>query len=188
VKALGLPPGAFTQFCEINNFVKTLVVGLGNPILGDDGIGWKIAQELQQIKVIPSDVTIECLAIGGISLMEALIDFDRAILIDAIVTGQIPVGSVNLYTLDNLPNLTSGHMSSAHDTSLVDALQMGRSLGAHLPEDISVVTVESQKVYVFSENMTPAVAAAVPQALKIIQDLLIESNPEKPPDVEGIKS
>ena len=55
---------------------------------------------------------------------------------------------------------------------------MGRSLGANLPEDISVVTVESQKVYEFSEEMTPAVAAAVPQALKIIQDLLIESNPE----------
>jgi hydrogenase maturation protease len=176
VKALGLSPRAFTQYCI--NFVKTLVVGLGNPILGDDGIGWQIAQRLQRVKEIPSDVTIECLAIGGISLMEALIDYDRAVLIDAIVTRQVPVGTVSCYQLGELPNLTSGHLSSAHDTSLVDALQMGRSLGAHLPEDISVVTVESQKVYEFSEDMTPAVAAAVPQALKIIQDLLIESSSE----------
>jgi hydrogenase maturation protease len=168
--------------------VKTLVVGLGNPILGDDGIGWQIAQELQQIKEIPSDVNIECLAIGGISLMEAMIDYDRAILIDAIVTNQIPIGSVNVFKLEDLPNLTSGHMSSAHDTSLVDALQMGSSVGAHLPDDISVVTIESQKVYEFSENMTPAVAASVPQALRIIQNLLIESKPEKPLDNQGIKS
>lgn len=168
--------------------MKTLVIGLGNPILGDDGVGWQIAHELQQIKQIPSDVTIECLAIGGISLMEALIDYDRAILIDAIVTRQAPIGSINHYKLEDLPNPSSGHMSSAHDTSLLTALHVGQSLGAHLPEDISVVTVESQKVYEFSEDLTPAVAAAVPVAIRIILDLLIESNPEKAPKVDNMKS
>jgi hydrogenase maturation protease len=183
VKALGLPPGAFTQFIRSNE-VKTLVVGLGNPILGDDGIGWQIAQELQKAERIPSDVTIECLALGGISLMEALIGYDKAILIDAIITRQAPIGSVSCYKLEDLPNLTSGHMTSAHDTSLVNALEMGRSLGAQLPGDIAVVTVESQKIYDFSEDMTPAVAAAVPQALKIIQDLLIESGADKAPNLD----
>jgi hydrogenase maturation protease len=168
--------------------VKTLVVGLGNPILGDDGIGWQIAQTLQRVKEIPSDVTIECLAIGGISLMEALIDYDRAILIDAIATHQVPVGTVSCYKLEELPNFTSGHMSSAHDTSLVDALQMGRSLGAHLPDDISIVTVESHKVYEFSEDMTPSVSAAVPLALKVIQDLLIESSPDHVCQINEMKS
>jgi hydrogenase maturation protease len=168
--------------------VNTLVVGLGNPILGDDGIGWQIAQKLQQLEEIPSDVTIECLAIGGISLMEELIDYDRAILIDAIVTHQVPVGTVSCYQLGDLPNLTSGHMSSAHDTSLVEALKLGRSLGAHLPEEISVVTVESQKVYDFSEDMTFAVAASVPLALKIIQDLLIQSNSKNAPQIDEYKS
>jgi hydrogenase maturation protease len=168
--------------------VKTLVVGLGNPILGDDGIGWQIAQELQRIKEIPSDVSIECLAVGGISLMEALIDYDQAVLIDAIITNQAPVGTVNCYKLDDLPNLTSGHISSAHDTSLVDALQLGRALGAALPENISVVTIECQKVYDFSEELTPSVAAAVPKALKIIQDLLLESNPENEPQIENMNS
>ncbi len=163
--------------------VKILVVGLGNPILGDDGIGWQIAQNLQQRSDIPKNVTIECLAIGGISLMEALIDYDRAILIDAIVTGRDPVGFVRSIKLEDLPSQTSGHMSSAHDTSLVDALKMGRSLGAHLPDRISVITVESRKVYDFSEEMTPAVAAAIPQALKIIQKLLIQSTTEKTPDI-----
>jgi Ni,Fe-hydrogenase maturation factor len=70
----------------------------------------------------------------------------------------------------------------------VDALQMGQSLGAHLPSDISVVTVESQKVYEFTENMTPAVAAAVPEAIRIILDLLIESNSEYRPKVDNNKS
>ena len=167
--------------------MKTLVIGLGNPILGDDGVGWQIAHELQQIKQIPSDVTIECLAIGGISLMEALIDYDRAIIIDAIVTHQVPIGSTNYFKLEDLPNPSSGHMSSAHDTSLLTALHVGQSLGAHLPEDISVVTIESQKVNEFSEILTPAVAAAVPVAIRIILDLLIESNPEKASKNDSVK-
>jgi hydrogenase maturation protease len=158
--------------------VKTLVIGLGNPILGDDGIGWKIASELQQIN-IPPDVTIDCLAIGGFSLMEALIGYDRAIIIDAIVTHQTPIGSVNSYTLEELPNRFCGHMCSAHDTSLQEALEIGRSLDAHLPSNISVVTVEAERVYDFSTDLTPPMLAAIPQAIGIILHLLIESSIEK---------
>ncbi len=169
-------------------FVKTLVVGLGNPILGDDGIGWQIAQTLQQDKEIPPNVTIECLALGGISLMETLIDFDQAILIDSIVTHQASTGTVRLDKLEDIPNHSSGHMTSAHDTSLVDALAMGRSLGAHLPVDIWVVSVESQKVYEFSESLSTEVAAAIPQALILIKNLLLESNRENVPLNDEYKS
>jgi hydrogenase maturation protease len=158
--------------------VKTLVLGLGNPILGDDGVGWKVVSELQQTEKIPSDVSIDCLAIGGFSLMETLIGFDRAILIDAIVTQQAPIGTVTLYQLDELKDLTSGHMASAHDTSLQNALQVGRLLGAHLPEDISVLAIEARRVYDFSSDLSPDVANAVPKAVRIIRKLLIESYSE----------
>jgi hydrogenase maturation protease len=155
--------------------VKTLIVGLGNPILGDDGVGWQIATEFQQQEEIPPDVTIECMSVGGISLMESLIGYDRAIIIDSIVTHQVPVGTVNLFKLEDVHHPSCGHMSSAHDTSLPDALMMGRSLGARLPSDIMVVTVESEKVYEFSETLTPPVAAAIPEAMNIIKHLLLES-------------
>ncbi len=155
--------------------MKTLVLGLGNPILGDDGVGWQIASELQSKEQIPSNVSIDCLAIGGFSLMETLIGYDRAILIDACVTNQVPVGSVSHYKLEDLPDPNSGHMTSAHDTSLQNALEVGRSLGAHLPKDISVVTIEARKVYDFSEELSQPVANAVPEAVRIIMNLLIES-------------
>ena len=63
--------------------MKTMVIGLGNPILGDDGVGWKVAEEVR--KQLPCDmsVNVDCLSVGGISLMEHLIGYDRAILIDA---------------------------------------------------------------------------------------------------------
>ncbi len=161
--------------------VKTLVVGLGNPILGDDGVGWQIANELRNQPDIPPEVSIECLAVGGISLMEAMIGYDRAILIDAIASHRDPIGQVHLFNLTEMPNPAMGHTGSAHDTSLQDALTMGRNLGAHLPGEISIVTVEAQKVYEFSETLSPPIAAAIPEAIRILNHLLIESNSDKPP-------
>jgi hydrogenase maturation protease len=59
--------------------VKTIVIGLGNPILGDDGVGWQIAQQVEQQSDFPPDVEVDCLALGGISLMERLIGYQKAI-------------------------------------------------------------------------------------------------------------
>jgi hydrogenase maturation protease len=168
--------------------VKTIIVGLGNPILGDDGVGWQVASRLQQVKELPPDVSIDNLAVGGISLMEAMIGYDRAIIVDSIVTEQAPIGDVNLHHLDDLPKPASGHTSSAHDATLPEALKMGKALGAQLPEEISIVTIESHKVYEFSDELTPDVEAAVPRAVGIILDLLLESRQgqaPKPNDLKG---
>ena len=148
------------------------MVGLGNPILGDDGVGWQIARQVQQQSGFPSTVEIDCLSVGGISLMERLIGFERAILIDAFVTRQNPVGTLLCFSLEELPIRALGHISSAHDTTLQNALQVGKEMGAQLPDEITVVTVEAQNVYDFSEELTPAVAAAVPKAVQVIMELL----------------
>ena len=160
--------------------MKTLVVGLGNPILGDDGVGWKVAEKIEQQLTSPptpllkgegSQVDVNCLSLGGISLMEHLIGYDRAILIDAFASDE-DLGSIHVMTLKDLPNYSAFHTSSAHDTSLQNAIEMGMSLGAHLPEDIMVVGIATQRIYDFSEALSPPVAAAMPQAMKIVLDLL----------------
>jgi hydrogenase maturation protease len=152
--------------------VKTIVIGLGNPILGDDGVGWQIAQQAQQQSDFPPDIEVDCLALGGISLMERLIGYERAILIDALVTHKNPIGSVLCFPLSQLPNRALGHMSSSHDTTLQNALTMGRDLGAQLPDEITIIAVEAQDIFDFSEQLSPEVAAAVPKAVQIVMDLL----------------
>jgi hydrogenase maturation protease len=152
--------------------VKTIVIGLGNPILGDDGVGWQIAQQLQQRSDFPSGIEVDYLSLGGLSLMERLIGYERAILIDSIVTDNHPIGTLACFSLDQLPNRTIGHTYSAHDTTLQNALRIGQDLGAQLPKEIVVVAVEAQKVYDFSEQLSPEVAAAIPNAVQMIIDLL----------------
>jgi hydrogenase maturation protease len=156
--------------------MKTLIVGLGNPILGDDGVGWKVAEKVCQQLTSPSEVEVNCLSLGGISLMEHLIGYDRAILIDAFASDDA-LGSIHVMTLNDLPNYSAFHIASTHDTSLQNAIEMGRSLGAHLPEGIMVVGIATQRIYDFSEELSPPVADAVPQAVKIVLGLLKQKIP-----------
>ena len=59
-----------------------------------------------------------------------------------------------------------------HDTSLQTALGLGRAMGAVLPDDIHVVGVEAERVYDFSEQLTPAVASAIPAAVTAVFEKL----------------
>jgi hydrogenase maturation protease len=182
------------EFCERDErslaekpgFVQppTIVIGLGNPILGDDGVGWRVAERVKshlyqegQVGIgslAGYPVEVDCLSLGGLSLMERIIGFDRAIIIDAITTGEEPLGQVDCLPLEELPRHAPGHLSSAHDTDLQTAIEVGRSMGAKLPDQIMIVTVESQISYDFSECLSPEVEAAVPQAEKIVLELLSE--------------
>jgi hydrogenase maturation protease len=171
---------------------KTLVIGLGNPILGDDGVGWRVAEEVKRriaasrgaspfaiclsprqaaVSSPPSAIEVDCFSLGGLSLMERLVGYDHAILIDAVTTGQ-PPGTVSGLRLDELPDFSTAHTSAAHDASLQHALKLGRALGAPLPDEVWVVGIEAHNLYDFSEELTPEVAAAVPCAVRRVIEWL----------------
>ena len=161
--------------------MKTLIIGLGNPILGDDGVGWVVANQVsttltnrQQLFANRQDIEVDCASLGGLSLMERMTGAERVILIDSIFTGGKKVGTVSQFTLNDLPDLNTGHSASAHDTSLRNALNVGRSMHIDLPEDgnVIIVAIEAEAVYDFSQELSPAVAAAVPIAVKLVLSLL----------------
>ena len=164
---------------------RTLVIGLGNPILGDDGVGWRVAEEVRRripnpqyptakegLGIGDCAIEVDCVPLGGLSLMERLVGYDRAILVDAMGTGQQPIGSVSCLALEDLPDPSAGHMTAAHDASLPTSLKVGRAMGAHLPEQVTIVAVEAQAVYDFSEELSAPVAKAVPAAVATVMKLL----------------
>jgi hydrogenase maturation protease len=161
--------------------MKTLIIGLGNPILGDDGVGWVVAEQvrsalsnLQSAILNPQSVEVDCASLGGLSLMERLAGSERVILVDSIFTGRKPAGSVSQFPLSDMPDLSAGHSASTHDTSLRNALTVGRSMDILLPkdEDVIIIAIEAEAVYDFSQELSPAVAAAVPAAMKKVLDLI----------------
>jgi len=154
--------------------MKTLILGLGNPMLGDDGVGWRVAEACAIRLRGAAQTEVDCLATGGLSLMERMVGYDRAILVDAITTGDKPPGAIYCFRIEELPNASAGHTGSAHDASLQTALQLGRRMGATLPASVIVVAVEAQQVYDFSETLSPAVATAVPRAVEMVVQILRE--------------
>jgi hydrogenase maturation protease len=109
--------------------------------------------------------------LGGISLMENLIGYDRAILIDA-VTSKEGNGSVNVFELDELPDVSSFHLASVHDMSLQTALKVGKAMGAKLPERVTVVGISIDPIHEFSEELSIPIAQAVSKAAQIVIELL----------------
>lgn len=156
---------------RLSFLMKTIVVGLGNPILGDDGIGWKVAEAVKQQLASDSPIDTEFLSLGGISLMEHLIGYERAILIDAVASDQ-EIGSVIVSNLNEMPDYSAFHIASAHDTSLQNALKLGKSMGVSLPKEVIVVGIATDHIYDFSEALSPAVARAIPKATEIVINLL----------------
>jgi hydrogenase maturation protease len=170
--------------------MKTIVVGLGNPILGDDAVGWKVADEVRSkltssspLSAQPDNgqgdaIDVECLSLGGMSLMEHLIGYQYAILIDAFrPEADEPLGMLRVFKLRDLPIYSAFHVTSAHDTSLQQAFELGKSMGALLPENVTVVGVTTREICHFHEGLSQLVANTVPLAVHKVLDLIQQNVP-----------
>lgn len=146
---------------------KTLIIGLGNPILTDDGVGVKVAYELGEridLEAHP-ELTITEISAGGLRLMEAMLGYERVILIDAFYLDPESTnpGKIHHLRLDDLRSISpTQHSTSAHDTSLITALDAAEKMGYQIPSEFAIYAVEVENILEFSETPTPAVAKAIP--------------------------
>ena len=106
---------------------KTLILGLGNPILSDDGIGLVVAERLKGrvggVDVISTPLT-------GLHLLDLMVGYDALFLIDAMITTESPPGELKFISPDevSLPTLSS------HGFNLLEILKLGKKLGLSVPE------------------------------------------------------
>jgi hydrogenase maturation protease len=140
------------------------VLGLGNPILSDDGVGIHVVRATAARCDQADGVTFAETSVGGLRLLDVLAGYDRAILVDAIQTREGRAGDI--YRLDGSDLQASLHSGSTHDLSLAAALDLGKRLGMSLPRDRDLVIVASEveDVLTFGETCTPAVTMAIPRA------------------------
>ncbi|HEC22706.1 MAG TPA: hydrogenase maturation protease [Chloroflexi bacterium] len=152
--------------------MKTLVIGLGNPILTDDGVGVYVAWAVRNALPPEADVDVIELSLGGLSLMEAMVGYERVILVDALLAPPEEAGQVVQFNAGHLPATLNS--ASAHDVDLPTALQVGRRLGASLPDDenIQIVAIKAHEVLTFGGSPTPPVRAAIPEATVRVLGLL----------------
>jgi hydrogenase maturation protease len=136
---------------------KTLILGLGNTILRDDGAGIYVAREIGK-RVRNTDVVVKEASLGGLELLELMKGFDRVVLIDAILTGSHEVGSLIELTVDDLKG---GSAMSRHQVSFSEALELGRKVGMDLPEEIRIYGIEVLDARTFTESCTDEVGKRI---------------------------
>lgn len=142
-----------------------IIVGLGNPILSDDGIGCHIACKLQDIIQEPEISVMEANVVG-LDFLDILSDYDEAIIIDAIQTDISQPGSI--YRLEPEAFVNAWHASTPYDINFATVLELGKRLGLCLPQEIAIYTIQIKDVSSFCEECTNEVKAAIPSCVAMI--------------------
>ena len=143
---------------------------MGNPILSDDAIGIVLATALKpRLESLPHVDVIEECCVGGLNLLDVISGYDRLIALDSIRTiGGVPGA---WYGFDATALRETMHLRNVHDANFATALELGRHMGAHLPDDrdCHVVAVEVADNMTFSERLSPALEAALPELIDAIR-------------------
>jgi hydrogenase maturation protease len=160
--------------------MSTIVIGLGNPVLTDDSVGMHAVREISARLQGQTDVVVRELCSGGLDLMEAMVGYECAIVVDAAFTGQMDPGTV--FATNPASLCRSRNTTSNHNASLEIALELGALAGLPLPHKIRLWAVEASDVTTFGESLTEPVQRALPilvgSILRDIQEGAIAS-PEK---------
>ncbi|HEX7345113.1 MAG TPA: hydrogenase maturation protease [bacterium] len=146
--------------------MKTVVLGLGNPLLHDDGAG---IEAVKMLKGQVGSVELRMAAVGGLRILDQLQGFDHAIIVDAIMTGGTS-GEVRRFAEGQLAG--DLHASCAHDLSFREALTLGRSMGMELPHEIIVYGIEVADPYQLEERCSPSVQDGAREAARLIREEL----------------
>ncbi|DAC73375.1 MAG TPA: hypothetical protein DSN98_00385 [Thermoplasmata archaeon] len=149
--------------------MKTIVLGIGNPILQDDGVGIHVIDALRPHITNPM-VTVDSAYTGGMNLLDMIRGYEKVILIDAIKQEGSRPGAVKRFLLSDAPTV---HSCNPHDVSLSEALRLAKQIGEkHLPSEIVVIGIVVKNTFDFGERLSKEVASAVPNAVTMVLDEL----------------
>lgn len=162
---------------------RTVLLGLGNPVLSDDAVGLAVAAEVRRLlaeRPIPG-VDVLASTRAGFELIDLLQGYRRAVIVDCLAQPEPIPGRVRRLQLHDVAG--SARLVSAHEISLDVAFRLAEQMGISMPAEVEILAVEGADLTTVSEAMTPAVQAAVgPLAQEIHQRLSRLAPDREPPD------
>lgn len=160
--------------------MRTLVLGLGNELYGDDGVGIYLIEELK--KEILGDGKNPAIYFGpdgpiefgatnstGLALLDLILGYDRLLIIDTIKRDHPETGRVQILKEEDLRAVPG---PSPHYLSFPQILQIGRAAGLPVPKEITIVAIEAKNIYFLGESLSPEMRRRLPSILDLIKSLL----------------
>jgi hydrogenase maturation protease len=150
---------------------RIIVLGIGNSILGDDGIGLRIVEDLS--KTMNETIDFIQTEEMGFGLLDFLTGYDAAIIVDSVQTGGIP-GSIHLFSIRDFKPEQS---LSNHYVGLPQLAAMANRLNIKFPGDISVIGIEVKDPYQITMTLSDELKKKYDCILeKVKEEILILSN------------
>ena len=145
--------------------MKTIVLGVGNLILGDDGVGIHVVNEVKK-QIKNPDITIDEAITGGMNLLDLLLGYDKAVIVDAVKSDNSEHGEVKRIPLSDFNTM---HSCNPHDVSLIEAIEMAKKMGEEkIPKEIIIIGVMMKQIPCeFGEELSKKIQAAVPKAVEL---------------------
>lgn len=146
-----------------------LVLGMGNDILTDDGIGPRIVRQLEK-ENFPSLFTFLTATVGGLEILEMITGYQEVLFIDAIKTRDGVPGTIYNLTPETFKETL--HLTNLHDINFINALKLGEKLQMDMPERIRIIAIEIVEDMEFSEHFSPQIRGKYPAILEEIREYL----------------
>ncbi len=149
--------------------MRTRVIGLGNTILTDDGVGICAARELRSRLIETGRAALADVVeteVAGFALIELMAGWDRVILIDSVLFDGVEPGTVLRIRPDDLH--TSLRLRSVHEIDLPTGLELGRRLGLDMPREILIFCIQAQNASTLGESLTPNVKVGMSEAVDLV--------------------
>ena len=147
--------------------MKTLIMGIGNSLLGDDGVGVHIARRLSRL-IEDENVDVMDANMGGLNLLDFILGYDKLIIIDAIMTNRKQVGEIYRLGQEEIGEPLYA-VTSPHHFNLPATIEIGRRLFPdEMPKEVVIYAVGAQDVAQISEEITDKVKKAIPGVISLV--------------------
>jgi hydrogenase maturation protease len=143
---------------------KVVVIGVGNLLLKDEGVGVHVAQELQK-RALPSAVEVHDGGVAGIGLLDFLPGASKVMLIDA-AEMNLEAGAVARFTPQEVAGQIDGPRFSAHDIGLLEVLQLAWALDQSPPQ-VVIFGIQPKEVS-WGTELSPEVQASIPKVVEMV--------------------
>ncbi|MHB0915702.1 MAG: hydrogenase maturation protease [Thermoleophilia bacterium] len=148
--------------------IQMLVLGVGNDMMGDEGVGVRIARQLNNAFVFPAEVEVVDGGVGGTALLPLIRSAAEVVIVDAVDRDARP-GSIFMFNSEEMA-LADGPQPSGHDDGIIEAINGAARMGEQI--DAMIIGVQPKRKDAFGSDLSKPVTKNVNRVIEIILDLL----------------
>jgi len=146
---------------------RIVILGVGNLLLSDEGIGVHVANKLMEME-LPPNVTVYEGGTDGFRLMNLVSEADRLIVVDAVKGGGEPA-SIYRFDIEDAPSYPDKYKTSVHQIGILEVIHFSEFVGKENTPETTIIGVEPKSL-AMAMKLSPEVAAKVPRVIELVME------------------